>query len=95
MEWLKTNGYPEAPRSACTFCPYHKNDYWRCLKNEWPDDFEEACEFDEKIRGGIRGTTDELYLHSDLIPLREVDVRNDIDKGQLTFLDECDGVCML
>lgn len=101
LEWLKTNGYPEAPRSACTFCPYHKNDYWRYLKNEWPDDFEEACEFDEKIRGGINKASakdfqaEELYLHSDLIPLRKVDVRNDIDKGQLTFLDECDGVCML
>ena len=94
-EWLKANDFPQAPRSACIFCPYHNNDYWRWLKNEHAEEFELACQFDEQIRDGIHGTTCELYLHSDLVPLREVDLRTDVDKGQLTFLDECDGVCML
>ena len=94
-EWLKANDFPQAPRSACIFCPYHNNDYWRWLRNEHPDEFEMACEFDEQIRDGIQGTTSKLYLHGDLVPLREVDLRTDVDKGQLTFLDECDGVCML
>lgn len=96
FRWMEERGYPEPPRSACIFCPYHNNDYWRYLKNEWPDEFEQACEFDEIIRNGLAKTTAKaLYLHSDLVPLREVDLRTDVDKGQLTFLDECDGVCML
>tara|TARA_R110000824_G_scaffold8707_1_gene39364 strand:- start:1332 stop:2132 length:801 start_codon:yes stop_codon:yes gene_type:complete len=93
--WIADNNYPAAPRSACTFCPYHNNDYWRFLKKNHTEEFEEACQFDESVREGISGTTDKLYLHPDLLPLREVDLRTDVDKGQLTFLDECDGVCML
>lgn len=100
-KWVQDNGYPKAPRSACIFCPYHNNDYWRWLRDNWPDEFEQACEFDEEIRNGINRNSakdfkaQELYLHSDLVPLREVDLRTDVDRGQLTFLDECDGVCML
>ena len=100
QEWLMENGYPKAPRSACTFCPYHKNDYWRYLRDNWEQEWLEACEFDEKIRKGINHKSstmaaEELYLHPDLVPLREVDLSTDVDRGQMTFLDECDGVCML
>jgi len=99
--WMEGNGYPKPPRSACTFCPYHNNDYWRYLKNDWPQEFEEACEFDELIRDGINRASakdfrsEGLYLHSDLVPLREVDLSTDVDRGQMSFLDECDSVCML
>ena len=96
QEWLADNGYPHAPRSACTFCPYHDNEYWRHIRDKSPEEFEEACQFDEAVRGGISGTTSEgLYLHNSLVPLREVDLSTDVDRGQMTFLDECDGVCML
>jgi len=95
QEWLERNGYPRAPRSACTFCPYHDNGYWKYLRDNAPVEFEEACDFDEQIRGGISGTETTLYLHPECIPLREVDLRTDIDRGQLTFLDECDSVCFL
>ena len=100
FRWMEKNGYPEPPRSACTFCPYHNNDYWRFLKNNWPDEWDQACEFDEKIRKGINRKSakdfqaEELYLHSDLVPLREVDLSTDVDRGQMTFLDECGGQCM-
>ena len=91
---------PKPPRSACIFCPYHNNDYWRYLKTEWEEEWEEACEFDDLIRKGVNRksasmSAEELYLHSDLVPLREVDLSTDVDRGQLTFLDECDSVCYL
>lgn len=100
FRWMEKHGYPKPPRSACTFCPYHADDYWRYLKNEFPEEFEEACLFDEAIRGGVNKTTAKaLFLHRELIPLRDVDLRSDIDKGQLTLgfsaLDECDSVCMI
>ena len=38
-------------------------------------------------------TDQKQYLHSKKIPLEEVDLRNDEDMGQLSFLDECDGMC--
>ena len=98
--WIEENGYPKPPRSACIFCPYHNNDYWRYLKTEWEEEWEEACEFDDLIRKGVNRksasmSAEELYLHSDLVPLREVDLSTDVDRGQLTFLDECDSVCYL
>tara|TARA_Y100000310_G_scaffold203209_1_gene203463 strand:+ start:523 stop:1323 length:801 start_codon:yes stop_codon:yes gene_type:complete len=95
LRWIADNEFPAPARSACTFCPYHNNDYWRYLKKNYPDEFEEACQFDESVRNGISGTTDTLFVHPDLLPLREVDLRTDVDRGQMTFLDECDGVCML
>ena len=25
LAWMEKNGYPEPPRSACTFCPFHSS----------------------------------------------------------------------
>jgi hypothetical protein len=38
MEWLRTRGYPEAPRSACIGCPYRHNSEWRRLRDESPEE---------------------------------------------------------
>jgi hypothetical protein len=41
--------------------------------------------------GAMSGTA---YLHRSLTPLRDVDFRNDVDRGQLLlWQDECDGMC--
>ena len=70
------------------------------MKMNWHDEWLQACEFDEKIRNGINKASakdfraEELYLHPDLVPLREVDLSTDVDRGQMTFLDECNGICM-
>ena len=99
--WMEKNEYPKPPRSACVGCPYHSNDYWRHLKKNSPDEWDEACDMDDLIRNGINKKSakdfqaEKLFTHPDMVPLREVDLRTDVDKGQLTFLDECDGVCML
>ena len=99
LEWMKQNKYPEPPRSACTFCPYHSDDEWRNLKINDPKGFEEAVEIDEIIRNGF-GTTkkeNQLYLHRSLKPIKEVDFRNAEDMGQEDmFKDlECEGMCGL
>ena len=31
-------------------CPYHDDHYWQDLQNRSPDEFDEACQFDETIR---------------------------------------------
>jgi len=82
LEWMRNHGYPDPPRSACIGCPYHRDAEWRWLRDNEPESFEEACRFDEAIRkcGGMKG---DLFLHSQRIPLAEVDLRTDIDRGQL------------
>ena len=94
MEWMESNGYPKPVKSACTFCPYHDDALWRDMKMNDPESFSSAVKIDGKIRGGVRGTKQRLFLHSSLKPLDEVDFRNaeDVGQGRL-FDDECEGMC--
>jgi len=56
---------------------------------EDPKAWAEAVEVDKKIRNGISGTKDELYLHRSLVPLDEVDF--DPNKNQQNLFDDvCD-----
>ncbi len=47
--WLQDHGW-RAPKSSCIGCPYHNDNIWLWLKEYYPDDFNEAVEFDNKIR---------------------------------------------
>ena len=91
--WMTRNGYPEPPRSACVYCPYHSNNEWRHLRDNDPQGWKEAIRVDELIRSGHQETDAKLYVHQSLKPLAEVDLRTDEDFGQMTFLGECDGMC--
>lgn len=56
----------------------------------------QAVEVDNLIRGGVRGTTQRLYLHRSLVPLEQVDLRTPADFGQVdAFQDECEGMCVI
>jgi len=91
--WMARNGYPEPPRSACVYCPYHSNTEWRHIRDNDPEGWLEAIRVDEMIRSGHQETEAELYVHQSLKPLASVDLRTDEDFGQMTFLAECDGMC--
>ena len=94
LNWLKRHGYPEPPRSACVYCPYRSNAEWRKLKDTDPDGWNEALHIDTLIRDGVRGTTHKLYLHRSLIPLEQVDLSTEAERGQLALWDtECTGLC--
>lgn len=92
-DWLRKNGYPDVPRSACVACPFRRNDEWRWLKDNDPNSFEEACSFDEAVRhmSGMRG---ECFVHDSRKPLREVDLSvNEVGDGG--WGNECSGGCGL
>ena len=91
--WMKRNGYPEPPRSACVYCPYHSNDEWRRIRDYDPEGWKEAIRVDNLIRSGHQKTEARLYVHQSLLPLSEVDLRTDEEFGQMTFLGECEGLC--
>lgn len=93
VAWLTTHGYPIPPKSSCIGCPFHDNRYWRSLRDESPDEWRQAVEFDGAIRTlpRLKGAA---YLHRSLLPLAQVDLSTRRDHGQLgMFEDECDGVC--
>lgn len=96
-EWMKSNGYPEPPRSACVFCPFHGDISWRQLKDNEPQEFQRAVEFEKKMHAAqasqdtLRGVP---FLHSSCSPLGEVDFYDVKDKQQLEmFGNDCEGLC--
>lgn len=97
LRWLKQNGYGEAPKSSCTFCPYHDATAWRQIKND-PSALAEAIEVDQRIRDMWKGSVPgSMYLHRSLKPLTEALDDSDVDDGQMDLLDmftnECEGMC--
>jgi hypothetical protein len=90
--WLLAHGLEIPPKSSCVFCPYHNRALWRELQQEGGQDWTKAVETDEFIRKA-RPPYD-LYLHRELIPLMDVDMRTEEERGQLSlFGEECSGVC--
>jgi hypothetical protein len=92
LEWMEKHGYPRPPRSACVFCAFRSNDYWRELRDTDKDGWDLAVNFDKRLRtdkGENSTWKGELYLHRDG-PLDEILFESD---GQLSLLDECEGMC--
>ena len=98
LKWMRDNGYPEPPRSACVWCPFHSDTEWRRLRDEEPKEFERAVEFDRKIRElskKDRAMKMTVFLHNSCKPLDEIDFDSDEQKGQMVwdFKAECEGMC--
>ena len=62
------------------------------IKNGDPEEWKDVVEFDNAIRklGGDRG---DLFLHRSCQPLEEVDFFTLENAGQMSLLDECEGMC--
>ena len=99
IAWMKAHGYPEPPRSACYYCPFHSDDEWRKLRNSSPELLKKAIDFDKQLRTVHKNHNKRLkmdvFLHNSCKPLGEIDFDSDEDKGQLTwdFMAECEGMC--
>jgi len=79
--YLTERGWTGIVKSACLGCPFHSNTGWKWVRDNDPDGWADAVEFDRQIRHGhphatakgqhLRGT---YYLHSTCQPLAEVDL---------------------
>ncbi|MEH2169329.1 MAG: hypothetical protein V7K41_22260 [Nostoc sp.] len=81
-------------KSRCFMCPYQSDANWLELKRDSPDEFENACLVDEKIRETMLwrdASTSKCYLHRSCVPLREVQFKGEND----LFADECQGMCAI
>jgi len=89
--WMRENGYPEPPRSACYYCPFQTDAEWKMLRDDEPDLFQKAIDFDNKVREmgkKVKKLKMELFLHRRGIALQDIDFDNDIDKGQMVMFEE-------
>lgn len=98
LDWMKANGYPEPPRSACVYCPFHSDAEWRRLKQHEPSEFEKAVKFEKDLQLALSkpgGLTKVPYLTRRCVPLDTIDFSEN-QKGyqQLDmFGNECEGLC--
>ena len=97
LQWMASNGYPEPPRSACVFCPFHSDAEWMRLKTKEPAEFNLAVEYEKRLHEAasnqevLLGTP---FLHDSCVPLDQVDFSTDEDHGQqVMFGNECEGMC--
>jgi hypothetical protein len=92
IAWMLQHGYPKPPRSSCSFCPYHDDDEWIHLRDNEPEAFQEAVEFDNDFRKTMSDVTRGVpYLHRSMLPLSEVEFKPGTGKDQ--FGNECEGIC--
>lgn len=98
LEWNKKMGYPTPPRSACIGCPFKSQEEWRALKAQ-PKEWADAVAFDKALRTNKRLVArfdGQAYLHRSCVPLDEVDLRTNEEKGIFSLFDmECEGMCGL
>lgn len=102
IDYLDSLGV-EAARSACVYCPYHSNREWVRLKNEEPEAFDRAVEFERKLHAiidegkTIGGMKHKPFLHRSMVPVEQA-VENyqeasDKQPDLFGFDDECAGIC--
>lgn len=65
-------GLPMPEKSRCWMCPHQPNAEWRQLRDELPEQWEQACDLDDELReademGGV-------FLHQSRVPLRDADL---------------------
>jgi hypothetical protein len=97
LDWMNRNGFPKPPRSACVYCPFHSDAEWRRLRDEEPNEFLRAIQFEKDLQAVKRKTDNQRgvpFLHNSLKPLSEVDFSTEEERGQLNmFNNECEGMC--
>lgn len=93
LEWFNAR-FPDRTlvRSACLGCPYKTNTEWRALRDGPAEEWDDAVQTDRLIRSR-RAMNDQVFLHRDCVPLGEADLSTEFERGQMSLLDECDGMC--
>lgn len=98
VSWMRKNGYPEPPKSACVYCPFKSPSLFREMQIEDPESFQAAVEMEKETnlrRASSAVRQSKYFIHGSCKPLDQIDFRSDVERGQqlLDFGDECDGMC--
>ena len=100
LDWMENHGFNKPPRSSCLGCPFHSDDEWRHIANNFPEEFEQVAALEDAIRERqselLPSINGKPYLHRKRVALRTVDLRTNNEKGVVSFFDqECEGMCGL
>jgi hypothetical protein len=76
------------PRSSCWMCPNHTQGEWRDIRDNKPQDWQQAIVFDR----AIRKKDPHVFLHADCVPLDEAD----LDDRNESLFSRCEsGMCFV
>jgi hypothetical protein len=103
LKWQEAQRIPIAPRSSCTFCPFHSKAEWRQMALESPQDFQKAVEVEKALQIAHRAVKlqAEVYLTKFGQPLDSIDFSESGEaqrhsKNQqpaFNWNEECTGHC--
>lgn len=97
LAWMESKGHPKPTRSACRFCPFKSDHEWRLLRDEEPQEFAGAVNFEIRLQSAYklsRTCKAQPFLHRSGVALSEVDFSTEEERGQLNmFNNECEGMC--
>lgn len=95
--WLEAAGWGHTAKSACIGCPFHGNRQWRDIRDNHPEQWADAVEFDQAIRkGGARGLplNGAAFLHRSRVPLEQAPIdrvtRVELLDAQLDLFEDGD-----
>jgi hypothetical protein len=81
-------GWPAPPRSSCYMCPNHTAQEWRDIRDNKPQDWRMAIEFEREMRR----RDEHAFLHHDCVPLDQAD----LDEKNGVLFSHCDsGLCFV
>jgi hypothetical protein len=93
VAWLERHGLPVPRKSACTFCPYQRPDWWRRLRERGGADYEEAVAVDEAIRDARPNCR--TFVHPSLRPLKDLRTAADFGYEQAELFGCDEGYCFV
>jgi hypothetical protein len=85
--WLLDEYGLKVRHSGCYFCPNSGDGVWLAMQRDDPEEFERACQVDEKARHAMPNVRQPAYLHDSLQPLRSIDFAARIAARKGSLLD--------
>lgn len=70
MALVEKMGWPTPPRSSCWMCPQHSDAEWRDIRDNKPEDWQQAIHFEREIHK----RDPHAFLHEQAVPLEQVDL---------------------
>ena len=95
QDWLKRNGFPEAPRSSCVYCPFHSDEEWIRLRDKEPKEFAKAVEWEKRFQAAAAVPNSSMigvpFLHKACVPIDKVKFK--ANGNGHSWGEECSGAC--
>lgn len=93
-------GLGTPPKSACWMCPYTDDTRWVDMRDNDPESFAKAVEFERSAQVATKNrhiakqnTNGDVYLHASRVPIDQVVFRPKKETDRLLFEEECEGMC--